>query len=199
MFIIVVGIVKGWLDFAEENKLGYLLVFIIVPIIQFLLSPMYTLCKVFKYLSPMLLVYMPNKKKYDIHNGTSFDYLMVMRNTKPGVHWRKKMLKFYLEGLLHIIDDIEKEVLSKKIVIKGSSYFFSDRTARRMGFELSNTGLFERVNLILNMLDIIWMYSMTRGKFTIPNLLKMKTAKITGEKLVANKVKLKNLQAYLTS
>jgi len=145
----------------------------------------------------MLLVFSANDKKYDIHNGTSFDYLMVMRKVKPGVDWRKKMLSYYIEGLLKIIDKIEKGELPGTVEVRGSSYFFSERTAKRMGFKLQKTGLFERVNLLLNVIDLVWTYSMTHGKLKFPNVLKVQTAIISGEDLVKTKKRLENLYRYL--
>lgn len=120
-----------------------------------------------------------------------------MRNTKPGAPWRKKVLSFYIEGLLHIVAKIEKKEVPGTVVIKGSSYFFSDRTVERLGFELGKTELFERFNLLLNVVDLTWQYSLAHGKFILPNVLKVQTAKITGERLVEQKMKLESLYQFL--
>jgi hypothetical protein len=197
MLLLTVLIVIIWLEISERSVFGYGLFFIVVPMVQFLTTPFFTLIGMYKYLTPMLLVYNPSQTKYDIHNGTSFDYLLVMSTTKPGVAWRTKMLGYYLEGLLLIVAKIEKRELPSSIEISGSSYFFSERTAKRIGFELNRTGVFERVNLIANALDLIWMYSLAQGKFIVPNLFAVKTAKISGERLVDQKEKLENLYRFL--
>lgn len=186
-----------WADLCDKHPLCYFLFFLIVPIGQFSFAPFFTMIGLYKYLSPMLLVFGANDKKYDLHNGTSFDYLMVMRNIKPGTNWRTKMLSYYLEGLLQIVGKIERGELSEELEIRGSSYFFSERTAKRMGFELQTTGLYERLNILANAVDLIWMYSLAHGKFIIPNVFKMQTATITGKKLLEQKEKLERLQQYL--
>ncbi len=59
--------------------------------------------------------------------------------------------------------------------------------------------MFEKLNILVNYLDLLWMYSLAQGKIAFPRLNNIKTAEMKGTDLVANKAKLKALSAYKRS
>ncbi len=77
--------------------------------------------------------------------------------------------------------------------IRGSSYFMSQTSAETLRFTVHNTSIVERLNIVLNYVDLIWMYSLSNGKLTFPNLTRITTIRITGSKLVKRKNKISNL------
>ncbi len=186
-----------YLYLARINFLFYFLLVFFAPFLQFLTTPFFKLTKMYTYLSPMLLVFGANDKKYDLHSGTSFDYLFVLRGTKSGIELRKKLLKYFIEGLLNIIKKIENKELPETVIVSGSSYFFSERTANRLGFKIAKINWFLKFNLYLNYIDLLWMYSLSNGKLTFPKLSNTKSIEVVGKDLVQNKPKLESLYAYL--
>lgn len=196
VFVAAMGI---WLKLTNINFLYYFLLFALAPIMQFTLAPIFTLMGLYKYLSPMLLVYSPNQKKYDLHNGTSFDYLFVMRKVKTGRPFQNTILAYYLEGLLKIIEELEAGKIPPSIIISGTSYFFSESTAERLGFTIvpASSNKFLKFNLYLNFIDLTWTYSLAKGKLTFPNLKATKGVTIQGEELLNRKDYIVGLHAYL--
>jgi hypothetical protein len=192
-FIAVLIIEKGY-----DQPLYYLAFVLYVPISQFLYTPLFTLTGGYTYYSPLLLGYMVNEKQIDLHSGTGFDHLFVLRKIKPGVELRNRLLAYHLEGLLHLISQIENKQIPESVTIVGTSYFFNDRTLQKLGFQIENASAFYRANLFLNFLDLIWMYSLSRGKFSIPSVWDAKKASIQGSMLLSQKLKLESYKSYLS-
>lgn len=187
-FLAVLIIEKG-----SEQPFYYAAFILYVPISQFLYTPFFKLTGGYTYYSPMLLGYMANEKQIDLHSGTGFDYLFVFRNCKPGIEWRNKLLAYHLEGLLQLISFIENKQIPESVTIVGTSYFFNDRTLQKLGFQIEKASTYYRANLFINFIDLCWMYSLSRGKVSMPALWDAKKASIQGHVLVAQKEKLEAL------
>lgn len=197
MLLLVFLIMATWMNLMEVHILYVFGAFLVVPFFQFLATPFFTLTKIYTYLSPMLLVYAANKKTYDLHNGTGFDILMIKGNTPLGLKWRQRVMLYYLEGFLKIIDLIESKELPETLEIRGSSYFFSDQTSERLGFSTKKTPVHEKFNIYLNYLDLIWMYSISKGKLSFPKVNDIKTVSTSGSELLKRKEQFVNLLDYL--
>jgi len=187
LFVCIVCMII-WVELIEINLILYLVgLILIAPILQFCVSPILKLVGAYEYLSPMMLVFSPNDKKYDLHNGTSFDYLFVMRKVPAGKATESRLLAYFCEGFLEIIKRIEEGKLPKEVQITGTSYFMSERSVKRLGFKIGKKNWFLSFNLYLNYLDLLWMYSRSKGKFTFPKVWEAKSIEMKGEKLVENK------------
>ena len=199
IFLLLIGIVLGILIIVKgnDNAIYYLGFFLYVPVSQFLFTPIYTLTGGYTYYSPMLLGYMANDTQIDLHSGTSFDHLFVLRKYPSGTPLRNRILLYHLEGLLHLIHLIEEQRIPESVNIVGTSYFFNDRTLLKLGFQIEKASLFYRINLLINGIDLFWMYSLSQGKLAIPTLWDAKKASIQGNQLVQSKSKLHALYQHL--
>ena len=197
--LLLLGIALGILLVVKGNDNGmyYLGFFLYVPVSQFLFTPIYTLTGGYTYYSPMLLGYMANDTKIDLHSGTSFDHLFVLRKYPSGTPLRNRILLYHLEGLLQLIQLIEEKRIPESVNIVGTSYFFNDRTLLKLGFQIEKASLLYRINLFINGIDLFWMYSLSQGKLAIPTLWDAKKASIQGNQLVQSKPKLQALYQHI--
>lgn len=187
------------IDKGHFQPFYYTLFFLYIPISQFVNTPFFRLIGIYKYYSPMLLGYMANQKQIDLHSGGSFDYLFVMKNYKAGNEMRNRLLLYHLEGLLHLIDLIEQKSIPETVEISGTSYFFKDQTMQKIGFKLEQPTLFYRINLFLNCIDLIWMYSLSRRAIAMPKIWNAKKVTISGTNLLKSKTQLETIYFKLKS
>lgn len=201
ILLLVIGFYPAILIIEQtyERPIFGILFLFYIPIGQFTTAPFFKLTGIYTYYSPMLLGYMANNVNIDLHSGTSFDYLFVMRKYKSGVESRNRLLKFHLEGLIQIISQIENNIIPKTVHISGTSYFFNDRTLTKLGFEQKVPSFFYRLNLFVNLVDLIWMYSFSKGRLSMPKIWHAKMASISGERLVENKAIIEALYQRLVS
>lgn len=197
MFLLMLIIIGFWTALVFEYFLLWATIFLIVPFIQFLATPAFTLFGFYRYISPMLLVYMPTDQQYNLHNGTSFDYYFALRKTRRGMSLRHEILRYYIQGLLEIVRRIETGEVPDTVIVRGTSYFFSSRTVRSFGFETKKAPFAERLNIVMNYVDLLWMYSIAHGKLRFPNLKQIQSAEIKGAKLVEQKAQLERMLGLL--
>jgi len=198
MLLMLFSIFILWIKLLADHLIVLPLIILVPTLVQFFAAPMAKLVGIHTYLSPMLFVNNATNKKYEIHNGTPFDYLLVMTKTRMGIGFRKQMLSYFLDGLLRIVERIEATELPESVIIQGNSYFFNARTASKLGFDLSETSIAVRINLLVNYFDLTWMYSLSRGRLSFPKIKDVKTGEITGTCLVMNKDKLIRLNSFLS-
>ena len=134
---------------------------------------------------------MPNHIQIDLLRG-SFDYLFVMRNFKIGIESRNRILIYHLKSLLNIIMQIENGSIPESVNIVGTSYFFNKRTLYKLGFNQKSPSWFYRINLLVNFIDLIWIYYISKGHFSIPKIWIVMKASIEDMELVKKKIFLKN-------
>lgn len=171
---------------------------ILAPILNLVSVPFFRLIGYYKYLTPLVLSTVQTDKEYDLHNVFTFDYLINFRWADRGKKVQKTLLAHYFKALLVIIERIESGQLSSEVTIVGHSYFFSDRTATKLGFKVSKASSFWVINSCLQFIELSYLYSFSLGKFAFPKFWKVQRAEISGSDLVKKKEYLAGLVQKLT-
>jgi len=194
-FIAIILILIGFGFMMPIVLLPYGLFFLVLiaPLFNLVSVPFFRLIGYYKYLNPYVISTVQNEETYDIHNVFTFDYLVNFKWADRGKKVQRTLLGHYFKALLTIIERIESGALSEKVKIVGHSYFFSDRTADRLGFTINKAGTFWIVNSCFQFIELTYLYSFSQGKFAFPKFWKVKRAEIVGSELVKKKDVLKGL------
>ena len=175
------------------SSYGLLVLPILAPFLNLVSVPLLRLIGFYKYLNPYVLSTVQTDKQYDLHNIFTFDYLVNFKWADRGRKAQKILLVHYFKALITIVERIETNQLSSEVVIVGHSYFFSNRTAKKLGFKVSNAGSFWVFNSALQFIELTYLYSFSQGTWAIPKFWKVKRAEIVGCDLVKKKEVLERL------
>ncbi|SEQ34290.1 hypothetical protein [Neolewinella agarilytica] len=185
------GLMVTFAVFEVDDSLGFfgdmLGLLLIAPLLMFLWTPFIRVAGWYKYYSPLFLVFGESKTRIEIHSGPSVDYLLHLRGIPPGKELQRTVLAFYLQGLLNIADKVASSEDPATVEIVGTSYFFSDRSVERMGFQVSPGGWLHRINLVFSFLELFLLNSLSAGKVKVPNIFKVKKASMSGERLLEHR------------
>ncbi len=198
LFVALAGVGTAVLVLVAPGLPGSLLSWpFAITIWQLSVTPFCRATGIYRYHSPMFKATFRTSRTYEVHGGTSWDWLVLFRFRDRGAPAARRVMIWYLEGLIDLASRIESGEIPRSVEITGTSYFFRAETARRLGFRIRPAGFRLRFNLLLNALDLWLAYSFTRGRFALPGLLDAKQAVIRGDELVRRKGQISRLRKTL--
>lgn len=162
----------------------------------FFLVPLLRLVGALRYYSPYLIATRSRGDHLDLHGATLFDYILLFRWSERGRQAVRKILIWYVEGLLALVDEIEKGRLPDKLVLSATSYIFSESIARRYGFQVETASRFSIGGFLTYPTQVVT-YSFAKGGWAFPPILRARRATITGATLRSQAARLQKLRARL--
>ena len=193
-----------WLPFLFLPKGLYwlfaaILLLPLVPVLEsFLLTPAYTLAGRFNYYSPLLFA-TNSPQGLDLHVGTLYDYVTQLRWSERGMQTQRHAMQLILQGLLSIGDAVTEGKLSAQTKITVTSYFFSDRSVKKLGFTLSNGSLEMKLNLVLVYLSLFLRISFIKGRWRLPDLQRIRCIHTTAGDLFHQRARISQMLVNLQS
>jgi hypothetical protein len=148
------------------------------------------------YYSPLFIAEKPKNGLIKIHGGTLFDYYFVIDKKMNGKQRTDFIIQQYLDGLLHLIEKYEND---EKMKIQGTSYILNKRTAEKIGFEIVETDILQKIILIYNYFNILISNSIAKNKLSFPKLNKTKTFESDVSQLLVRKEYIEKLNKSLKS
>jgi hypothetical protein len=125
------------------------------------------------------------------------DYVINLKWNQKGNKAKKLIMLYYLSGLTKIIDNIEDGKISKNINIVGTSYFFSKNTAKKFGFTIEQVNLISKLLFLIDYVNLVILYSYSKGKIAFPKLSDLKTIKINAKNILKSKTIVKKYKSTI--
>jgi hypothetical protein len=156
--------------------------------IQYITTPLLRKTGYYTYFSPLFFIMPINKKTYEIHLGTSWDFFRLNKK-KPTV-----FLILLLEGLINLIDSVENKKISPNTVFKAKIHFFKKETLERFGFQVKKFNTFEYLLFIFQYIELFLLKLLVQKSFNPPDIRKVVKVSFSASELVEKKDLL--LQTY---
>jgi len=121
------------------------------------------------------------RNKYEIHFGTSWDFLKVHSITP------RYFIIQLAHGLLKICNDIECNKLNPETKFKAYSYFLKEGTIKKIGFKWRRYNFAEYVIFFISYIEAITLKSIANKKFSLINIKNIKVLTTTGKDILDNK------------
>jgi len=187
--VIMISICISWITEV------YLFVILMISITLSIIAPFFDMPSLRKsgkmiYFSPLFIAEKPQNSIIKIHGGTLFDYCFVIDKKMNGKQRTNFIIQQYLQGLLYFIEKYENE---NELKIRGTSYILNERTAKKMGFEIIETDMLQKIILFYSYFNILISNSIAKNKLSFPNINETKTFQTDLEKLKERKYYIQKL------
>ncbi len=146
------------------------------------------------YYSPLFITEKPKNGLIKIHGGTLFDYYFVIDKKMNGKQRTDFIIHQYIVGILSLIEKHKKD---ERIKIRGTSYILNERTAEKIGFEIIETDILQKIILIYNYFNILISNSIAKNRLAFPKLNKTKTFEADISQLLERKEYIEKLNKSL--
>lgn len=196
LLILTHGLHTAWALLATGGTFAVFLP-VSLPLIQASFTPLLSLLGWWRYVSPLMFVEGTSATVVEIHGGTWWDYACHFRTSDAGAHVRTGVLVAYIEALLTLADLLEAGRISPDAEIRGTSYFFDERTATKLGFQIHDPSTPRLAMLWVGLIEISTKLSFARGRLSLAPVWKAKLATIGGAELVGQKPALSALHRRL--
>ena len=162
----------------------------------FLLAPLFRLTGALRYYSPYLIASRARPGRLDLHGATPFDYLLLFRWRERGRPAVRRILLWYVDGLIALARDVERGRLPLDTTLVATSYIFSAASARRFGFTVAESPGFAWGGYLTYPTQFLT-YSFAQGRWALPPIHRARQATIQAAALCAHIGRLERLQQRL--
>lgn len=192
----------GW-RFDDPAELGLALlvhVLLLLPLWMlltlFLMAPLFRLTGVLRYYSPYLILSRSGRNRIDLHGATPFDYLLLFRWRDRGRPAVRRILLWYVEGLIALAREIEGGRFPIDTTVSATSYIFSASTARRYGFTVDEAPRWACGGFLTYPTQFLT-YSFSQARWSLPPVHRARKATIKGADLCSQIARLERVQKRL--
>lgn len=199
-FIVLTGVlsISVLIFFSVQFPFSILLLIIIKPLFNYAFTPILKKFGRLRYCSPLFMYMAKGRNRYEIHNGTIYDFIKEGGFIEEGGKFKRKNMLYYILGLKEIIRLAEQGKLPAGSLFYGYTYYLSANTIRKLGLKCENAGVIRLILFYFDYVNLLIQFSLVNGKLTFPNPGNLRKITFTGEMLIQSKLQIEKISDLLT-
>lgn len=149
--------------------------------IRFITTPILKYLGIYQYHSDLFMTVKVAPKLYEIHLGTSWDFIFHSRINPTSLKIS------VLDGLLELCEKIELGKFPADAILKGNPYFLKSSSLSRFGFKERKLNVLEYFLTLLSFLESTILLSLSRRELRFANINNNRIVYIKASELVQHK------------
>lgn len=174
-----------------------LLLFLLKPVFNFLLTPLFRDIGLIRYCSKNLFVTKNWRGVYEIHFLNIYEAAKIFTRKRNKRDSRKELITDFITGIINLPEaDNWQEFKSHTVKYTGSFLFLSEKTLSRFQFSVYKPGLVKRLLFIADYVNLLLLGSISQNRVIFPKLRNLKIVSFDSAELNRKRPM---LQVYINS
>lgn len=177
---------------AMADFIAYLFLSILLyRLLRFITTPWLRRLGVYRYYRRFFFIVRFGRRLYEIHLGTSWDFIRTSDNTP------RRVLQDVLDGLLDVCNDIECGKVERYSAFRGYTYYFKPQTFRRFGFSSRSLNAAEAFAFGLSLVELAVLNCISHRRWVALPFHRVCIVQFTAEQLLSQRGRLVELRNAL--
>jgi len=147
-------------------------------LLRWITTPLLRYLGFYRYYAPLFFIQPFGNNRVELHLGTTWD-LMKARTLSP-----QAIMSSLVMGISGLVADAKSGRLQPELKVRATTYFLSESTLTRFGFDVRRPNVLEYLAFIGNYAEVCLLRSVVAGRLQLVDLRRVRMAETTVQTLV---------------
>jgi len=147
-------------------------------LLRWITTPVLRYMGFYRYYAPLFFIQPFGHNRVELHLGTTWD-LMKAQRLSP-----QTIMSSLVMGISGLVGDAKRGRLQPTLKVRATTYFLSDSTLQRFGFDVRRPNVLEYLAFIGNYAEVCLLRSVVAGRLQLVDLRRVRMAETTVQTLV---------------
>ncbi len=151
---------------------------VVFRILRWLSTPLLRRIGFYRYYAPLFFIQPFGRNRVELHLGTTWDLMKAQRLSPQAI------MSSLVMGISGLVADAKRGRLQPELKVRATTYFLSESTLTRFGFDVRRPNVLEYLAFIGNYAEVCILRSVVAGRLQFVDLRRVLMAETTVQTLV---------------